>query len=712
MNITDLEIIQATIDAFFFLFCIIMLVSIHTNNVKQSSMKIFMRIFRLAAILFLGEALAFIFRGNTGIVSVIITRGANAAVFAMNVAMADAFVRYVSAVFHDKGLEIKPRYVKTADILSCVNMFIIVVNLFFSWMYYFDEGNNYHRGVMWYVYTVISLDIILLGTIMAIRHRKSLQVRSFVSILMFSVIPIIATIVQMFIYGFAIVNFGLGIGAFIMFIAYLHDWANESDDQIDKIKATRVDGAVLLIIMLLSMSASIVACTSVIRRVTRENSEMQSRAIAEMASSTIVNEFTKPITVSQTISQDLNIIKGVSVGSREEAEAVRDEMTEYLISFGDAFGYPMVFAVADKTRAYFTYNGISKYLDVVNDPHDIWYQEYLDSGKKYVVNVDTDEDNNWDLSVFVNHGIFDKNGELLGVCGAGVKMNNLIDIIFEYEEKYGIKISLVAPDGLIQVDSDVRGIQNSYLSNEYFNEVSGEDFYYQSFDEWSYMTKYLEDFDWYLVIRDDNPMKIDVNKILVPIILIFVAGIMVMAVSFIMISMKQRKAVEAYNRSREVSVKDELTGLYNRRGYEIDCEIIRKDQSLGSYSVIMMDLNGLKAANDSAGHEAGDELIVGSAKCMSNAFSKLGNTYRVGGDEFVALLKGPKESVEAAVETLDYLTANFKGRLISELSISKGVVICAEHPELEFEEIKALADKLMYEDKDEYYRRTGKKRRT
>ena len=43
----------------------------------------------------------------------------------------------------------------------------------------------------------------------------------------------------------------------------------------------------------------------------------------------------------------------------------------------------------------------------------------------------------------------------------------------------------------------------------------------------------------------------------------------------------------------------------------------------------MMDLNGLKEANDNIGHEAGDELIIGASKCMDNAFSGLGRTYRV-----------------------------------------------------------------------------------
>ena len=96
---------------------------------------------------------------------------------------------------------------------------------------------------------------------------------------------------------------------------------------------------------------------------------------------------------------------------------------------------------------------------------------------------------------------------------------------------------------------------------------------------------------------------------------------------------------------------------------------------------------------------------------MDNAFSGLGRTYRIGGDEFVALLRGTREEAQDAVKTFDYLTENFQGNLISELSVSKGIVVCSEHIELNFEEIKAMADKLMYADKDEYYRRTGKDRR-
>ena len=711
MNITNLEITQAAIDMFFCLVCIIMVVSIKANNPKRKSMKSFVHLFLIAAFLFLGETLAYIFRGNLGVFNVTVTRASNLVVFAMNIAMANTYVRYVQAVFNDRGVDVSDKYIKVANVFSFINAVIIVVNLIYPWMYYFDGDNYYHRNNMWYVYTLLSLVIIFSGASMAIKYRKHLEIRSLVSIMLFSFIPIIATVIQLFVYGLSITNLGLGIGSFVMFTAYMYDWTHDSDEQLEKINNNRVDVIILFIIMLFSMSASIIACGNVIQRVTRDNSMMQSETIAQMVAAQIENEFIKPVTVSQTISHDHTIRTCIEGSTREEAEAAEADITAHLVSIGNEFGYQMVFVASDKTRAYYTYNGISKYLDVENDSHDIWYKDFLDSGKKYVINVDTDENNNWDLAVFVNYGIFDDNGNVLGACGAGVGMNDLMDLITKCEEQYGIKIDLVNHDGLIQIDSDGSVIEVEYLDNSYFDKVTGTDFYYQTIDDTCYMTKYVDEFDWYLVIRDDNPVKIDVNRILLPIILIFIAGVVIMAISFAIISIRQRKAVEAYNNRYDVSIKDELTGLYNRRGYEADCDTINKENTLSEYSIIMMDLNGLKSANDNVGHEAGDELIIGAAKCMSNAFSGLGNVYRVGGDEFVALLKGTKESIEGSLTTFDYLTSKYKGKLISELTVSKGVVVCSEYPDLSFDELKAMADKLMYADKDEYYRRTGKNRR-
>ena len=564
MNITSLEIAQATMDMFFCLFCLIIFVSIKANNPKQKSMGMFVRLFLIATVLFFGETLAYIFRGNLGLFNILVTRIANLMVFAMNIAMANTYVRFVSSVFVEKGAEVSGNSVKIANIFSCINIFIVVVNLFYPWMYYFDEANYYHRNNSWYVYTLISLVVIFIGAGMAIKYRKYLKKRSFISMMLFSFIPIIATVVQFFIYGFSITNLGLGIGSFVMFAAYMYDWSHNGDEHTNMINGSRFDAVIMLIIMLLSMNVSIIACVNVIQQVTKENSEIQSRTIAQVVSAKIENEFIKPITVSQTISSDIDIRTYIEGKTREEAESVKDDITNRLVSIGNEFDYKRVFVVSDKTRAYYSYDGISKYLDVENDSHDIWYKDYLDSGKRYTVNVDTDEDNNWSLSVFINYGIFDTNGDILGVCGVGVDMNDLVDMLARYEEEYNIKVYLVNHDGLIQVDTDVSSIETGYLDNSYFGNISDDDFYYQLSENGCYMTKYLEDLMGYIVIRDNNPVKLDVNKIILPLVLIFIAGVLIMATSFVIIIMREKKAKDAYNRRYEASIKDELTGLYNR----------------------------------------------------------------------------------------------------------------------------------------------------
>ena len=528
-------------DMFFCLFCLIIFVSIKANNPKQKSMRMFVRLFLIATVLFFGETLAYIFRGNLGLFNILVTRIANLMVFAMNIAMANTYVRFVSSVFVEKGAEVSGNSVKIANIFSCINIFIVVVNLFYPWMYYFDEANYYHRNNSWYVYTLISLVVIFIGAGMAIKYRKYLKKRSFISMILFSFIPIIATVVQSFIYGFSITNLGLGIGSVVMFAAYMYDWSHNGDEHTNMINDSRFGAVIMFIIMLLSMSVSIIACVNVIQQVTKENSEIQSRTIAQMVSAKIENELIKPITVSQTISSDIDIRTYIEGKTREEAESVKDDITNRLVSIGNEFDYKMVFVVSDKTRAYYTYNGISRYLDVENDSHDIWYKDYLDSGKRYIVNVDTDEDNNGSLSVFINYGIIDTNGDILGACGVGVDMNDLVDILARFEEEYNIKVYLVNHDGLIQVDTDVSSIETGYLDNSYFGNISDDDFYYQLSENGCYMTKYLEGFDWYIVIRDNNPVKLDENKIILPIVLIFIAGVLIMATSFVIISMREKK---------------------------------------------------------------------------------------------------------------------------------------------------------------------------
>ena len=123
-----------------------------------------------------------------------------------------------------------------------------------------------------------------------------------------------------------------------------------------------------------------------------------------------------------------------------------------------------------------------------------------------------------------------------------------------------------------------------------------------------------------------------------------------------------------------------------------------------SVSVVMADINGLKEANDRKGHDAGDRLIATIAACLSEVFGQE-NVFRIGGDEFVAILLDHTEE-ECAVRIRKAKEA------MAEMHVSAAIGY-AFRPVFDcpMEELQKLADLRMYEEKKQYYRETGKTRR-
>ena len=98
----------------------------------------------------------------------------------------------------------------------------------------------------------------------------------------------------------------------------------------------------------------------------------------------------------------------------------------------------------------------------------------------------------------------------------------------------------------------------------------------------------------------------------------------------------------AFAHLKEAASVDPLTGLLNRRVFSRDLrgELGRVHRHGGTFSVVILDLDGLKAVNDSQGHAAGDAHLQALASAMRSCTRSEDSAYRIGGDEFALLLPG------------------------------------------------------------------------
>lgn len=161
------------------------------------------------------------------------------------------------------------------------------------------------------------------------------------------------------------------------------------------------------------------------------------------------------------------------------------------------------------------------------------------------------------------------------------------------------------------------------------------------------------------------------------------------------------------NEQKKLATTDKLTGLLNRRAYE---EVIKEYETRPierDFIYISIDLNGLKAINDNYGHPAGDEAIAAVAEIINNTLGLNGKVFRIGGDEFVAMIYSSLNRLQVILSDMDNSISNWKGNLVNDISISYGCVSKAENLNAQIKDITVLADQRMYKNKDDYYQRRG-----
>ena len=145
---------------------------------------------------------------------------------------------------------------------------------------------------------------------------------------------------------------------------------------------------------------------------------------------------------------------------------------------------------------------------------------------------------------------------------------------------------------------------------------------------------------------------------------------------------------------------DPMTGLKNRRAYEEKLEQLTAALP-HPYCIVMIDINGLKKMNDTQGHGAGDELIIGTAECMREAFPGTEDIYRLGGDEFSVVVPEDEERVRLCMSAMLRSAAEWKGQYVNGISLAAGM--SSDREASDIDTIEREADARMYAMKEEYY---------
>jgi len=170
-----------------------------------------------------------------------------------------------------------------------------------------------------------------------------------------------------------------------------------------------------------------------------------------------------------------------------------------------------------------------------------------------------------------------------------------------------------------------------------------------------------------------------------------------------------RHAIERhrlFSALRSLSLIDDLTGLYNRRGFvDLGEQYLKLGRRSGrGVTVVFLDLDRFKSINDSLGHHIGDRALIQVADILRATFRRSDIIARLGGDEFgVLALEAADESAELLVERLREQVVDFNESTAEPFQLSISIGMARQNqdddPRARLDEMVSEADAAMYREK-------------
>ncbi len=405
------------------------------------------------------------------------------------------------------------------------------------------------------------------------------------------------------------------------------------------------------------------------------------------------------LVVSQMMANDIFLKRWCA---NETGDAYGENCTqlyEYLTTYKEKYDYDVVFFVSNKTYNYYYDGGLNKVVSPGVE-FDSWYFNFLDLNQEYDIQIDHDEVNKFSVSLFVNCLVQDRQGNILGVVGAGKVIDDFQKSMEGIVNSLGVDVSIVSMGNAHNSFNGSAGFYKTVDDAAAKMDLSVDEITKDTDSkgvQWSTNNKSVivvnnEMLNWNIIVQKNlygsisAMMKRSYGRVVLMMSVIIV---------YIFVSTKLLSNLRKIEIVKENT--DELTGLINKKLFESRFEMNRKKQFWGQHiSLFILDVDNFKHFNDNYGHLYGNTVLRTMAATLKEEIGIEGEVARWGGDEFVGVLfcesDLAKRIMEAILDEVRVKDAK------SPITFSCGIIDCDY--KFTLDEMLEQADKALYESKE------------
>jgi diguanylate cyclase (GGDEF)-like protein len=428
--------------------------------------------------------------------------------------------------------------------------------------------------------------------------------------------------------------------------------------------------------------------------------------------SEIQKDLVRPILISSMMARDTFMRDWVVNGEKDS-----DQMTRYLNEVMTHYGAYTAFFVSNTSLTYYHAKGVLKQVKTT-EPRDAWYFRVRDMKDPYEINVDPDLANKDNLTFFINYKVYDYNSRFIGAAGVGLTVDAVIKLIDKYQQRYQRSVYFVDNFGRLVLTGAEGGPQGAHIGQKLSELDSMKDlvsrlpkphsgsYEYSVQGQGHFLNvRFIPELNWYLFVdkREDSALG-EIRQSL------YLNLLICLLVTLIVLALLNRVIKRYQDKIQAQAILDSLTELPNRRGFDLLAaqamhEARREPKPL---TALLLDLDHFKALNDTYGHLAGDQVLIGFARDLESCLRHSDIVCRWGGEEFIVLLKDTdgKTGLMIAEKIRQHVEQQRYAYNSKALHVTVSIGLTTQQPDDTLHSLLSRADHAMYRAKQTGRNRT------